>query len=397
VLLDLPPDRLNQVAMAELQQFVDAQQQLMELGVLTPEMLFNDQIARAGAVLENEDEPATVQQPAELMFDAGEGLVFRRDGPLWYRGSSLNPEPSEAALVLEVLDHLGAERVVVGHTPNHTGRISTRFEGAVVMADTGMLTDHYGGQASAIELRDGVCYEVYAGKGSIPLRAQRWALTPSMFSGPEDVVAFLQSAPVVSIQPLGTGSTDPQEVILASNGRRLRAVFKDVDVEGHRFGGEVAAYRLDQLLGLSMVPPTVLREINGVRGSLQLWVTDAINEEDLRGEDLKPSDPAALTDQQRRADVFDVLILNIDRNSSNTLITPRNWKIHLIDHEAAFAPRLPPELFLEDGRSKLDADLAAQLAALDPDALRHLMAGLLSDDQIATLLQRRDLLLTIDS
>ena len=397
ILLDVEPDRINPVAMGELLQFLEAQQQLMELGVLAPEMPYKDQITRVAAFVEHGGQPAEAQEPARLMFQAAEGMVFRRDGPLWYRGSSLNPEAGEAALVKEVLDHLHVERVVVGHTPNHTGRITTRFEGAVVMADTGMLTAHYGGQPSAVEVKDGVCYEVYAGEGAVPLRAQRWELTPAMFSGPEDVLAFLESAPVVSIQPLGTGSTDPKEVILASNGRRMHAVFKDVDKEGHRHEGEVAAYRLDRMLGLGKVPPTVIREINGTRGSLQLWVANAVNEEDLESEDLRPLDPEAFEDQQRQADVFDVLILNIDRNGSNTLVTPGDWQIHLIDHEAAFAPRLPPAVFLEDGRSKLDDDLAARLAAIDAAEVRSQMAGLLTEEQIATLLKRRDLLIGTDS
>lgn len=393
MLLEVEPDRVNELAMTELRDAVEAQHQLMELGVLAPEMTFKDQITRVAAIVGQDGEPTETVEAARRMFHAAEGMVFRRDGPLWYRGSSLNPENDEEALVQQVLDHLGAERVVVGHTPNHTGRISTRFDGAVVMADTGMLTDHYGGQASAVEITDGVLYEMYAGEGSVPLRAQRWELTPAMFSGLADTVAFLESAPVVSIQPLGTGSTEPQEVILASDGRRMRAVFKDVDVEGHRFGGEVAAYKLDRMLALGMVPPTVTREINGTPGSLQLWVAEAINEEDLRSEDLQPADPEAFEDLHRRADVFDVLILNVDRNGSNTLVTPGDWEIHLIDHEAAFAPRLPPAFYLADGRSKLDRELAAGLAALDPTEIEAEMEGLLTEEQIAALLQRRELLL----
>ncbi len=228
------------------------------------------------------------------------------------------------------------------------------------------------------------------------LRAQRWALTPAMFSDQEEMAAFLRSAPVVSMWPLGTGSTDPQGVILASNGHRMRAVFKDVDEEGHRYGGEVAAYRLDRMLGLDMVPPTVSRVIDGTPGSLQLWVADAVNEGNLLSEDLRPSDPDAYENQQRRADVFDVLILNIDRNGNNTLITTGDWQVHLIDHEAAFEPRLPPALFLEDGRAKLDDELTSRLAALDPAEVTAEMNSLLTDEQIAVLLERRDLLVGTD-
>ena len=68
--------------------------------------------------------------------------------------------------------------------------------------------------------------------------------------------------------------------------------------------------------------------------------------------------------------------------------------MYLIDHEAAFSPRLPAAFYLEDGRSKLDGELAGRLRTLDPNAVRAELAGLLSKEQIDAVLQRRDLLLT---
>jgi len=395
-LLEIDRNRINTVAMGQLRRCMEAQQRLMELGVLAPEMSFKSQIADIGELLETENGDLEVLELAAEMFTAAEGLVFRRDGPLWYRGSALNPEFSEQQLVEDVLKHIGAERVVVGHTPVHTDRISTRFDGAVVLADTGMLNEHYGGRASAVVMMDGVLYEAYHGEGTRSLSDQQWHQTPEMFSSDEDHARFLESAQVVFMKDIGSGTTRPMEVWLADNGRRCRAVFKSIDDGDRRYFHEVAAYRLDVLLGLGMVPPTVVREIAGTAGSLQLYLENVINEEDRIAEDLEPEDPGEFHHQQDRADVFDLLIFNIDRNGSNMLISTVDWKVHLIDHEQAFNPSLPGSYHLEDARAKLDQDFRDLLTALEPAELRAEMDALLTPEQIDALLERRDLLLGDD-
>ncbi len=397
MLLEIEPDQINPVAMGELRQFMDARQRLMEFGVLGPEMSYNQQISQVSEIVEDPTSRPEVVAAAKQLFQAAEGMVFRRDGPLWYRGLALNPEVDEQALVDDVLEHVGADRVIVGHTPVHTDRIATRFDGAVVMADTGMLTEHYGGRASAVEMTDGVLSALYTGEGAMALEDQRWDLTPGLFSGPDEVVVFLESAPAVSIELVGSGSTHPKEVILADNGRRCRAIFKDVDEGDRSYANEIAAFKLDRMLGLGMVPPTVVREINGTTGSLQLYVENAINEEDRLAEDLWPADRSGFQEQRERAGVFDVLIFNIDRNGSNTLITTNDWQIHLIDHEQALKPSLPSPYHLEDGRGLLDGDFAAALAALDPEEVRAEIGDLLTDQEIDALFERRDLILADDT
>lgn len=393
MLLDVEPDRINSVAMAELRSCVEAQQRLEELGVLAPEMTYKQQLSTVSAILEDpKSEPDVVAQ-AERFFLAAEGMVFRRDGPLWYRGLALNPVGDEQEMVDDVLAHLDADRVVIGHTPVHTDRITTRFDGAVVMADTGMLTEHYGGRASALEMTNGVIAALYTGQVGEPLEEQRWDLTPGLFGGAEELASFLGSASVVHTEPVGAGSTDPRTVILADNGRRCRAIFKDIDQGDRHYTKEVAAYRLDRMLGLGMVPPTVVREINGTTGSLQAWVENAINEEDRLAEDLAPVDDGDFEEQRDHAGVFDVLIFNIDRNGSNTLITTSDWQIHLIDHEQALKPSVPSPYHLDAGRAMLDEDFAAALAGLDAELVRAELGGLLSEEQIEALLKRRDLLL----
>jgi hypothetical protein len=256
-----------------------------------------------------------------------------------------------------------------------------------------MLNEHYGGRASAVVMNDGILYEAYTGEGERVLSDQRWQYTPEAFASDEDYLRFLESASVVFMRDIGSGTTRPLEVWMADNGRRSRAVFKTIDVGDRRWAHEVAAYRLDRLLGHGMVPPTVEREIAGGTGSLQLWVEDAINEEDRVAEDLQPPDPAEFRHQRDHADVFDLLIFNVDRNATNMLISNADWKISLIDHEQAFKPSLPSRYHLEDARSKLDEDFRELLTGLDADAVGEELGDLLTDEQLDALFARLQLLL----
>ena len=76
--------------------------------------------------------------------------------------------------------------------------------------------------------------------------------------------------------------------------RTLRAIFKDENTQHRgtfRYGDgrevpvvkdsylhEIAAYELDALLGLEIVPPCVERKLFSRKGSLCLWVEDSITE-----------------------------------------------------------------------------------------------------------------------
>jgi hypothetical protein len=220
LLLELQPDEVNRVAMGELRGFVASQQRLLELGVLGPQMSYAEQVVAVNQLAHDRaaarsTEPKESVELARTMFELGDGLVFRPDGPLWYRGTSLNPDAEERPLVDEVLAHLGAASVVVGHTPSHTTRVVTRFDDRVVMADTGMLASHYEGRPSAVEIRNGQLLAVYPGEGERVVAAQRWELTGDRFSGDADLEEFLRTAQVVWKEEVGSGSTRPLQIGLA--------------------------------------------------------------------------------------------------------------------------------------------------------------------------------------
>jgi hypothetical protein len=216
--------------------------------------------------------------------------------------------------------------------------------------------------------------------------------------------SWLAHAEIVGVEELAAGITNPQRVTLSKDGVELRAVFKQLSTDfgvgdrqkalnfSDRFEFEVAAYRLDRLLGLDMVPVTVPRTVNGRRGVLQFWIDGAINLRQMIERQLQPEGWCDADAQYNLMNVFDVLIHNTDRTQENALFT-RDWTLVLIDHSRAFAtytkdPRL---LYLE--KPRVPAALAARLQALDAATLHEALGPWLHRRQIDAILKRRDRLL----
>lgn len=224
------------------------------------------------------------------------------------------------------------------------------------------------------------------------------AAPPSPFQGP-GLERFLRDARVVRIKPIGRGITHPYRVTLTLDGRTRDAVWKTIDIPKSRSGrtkdfgdtyrAECAAYQLDRLLGLDMVPATVQRTIDGHRGSLQLWIAPAMSEAQRRRKNLQPPDREAWDRQAFRVRLFDNLIFNPDRNLNNLLVTPE-WQIRLIDHSRAFRTR--ESLRDPQGLTRFSRPLLAASQRLDVAMLRQHLGPYLTDVQIRAILRRRDMI-----
>ena len=147
----------------------------------------------------------------------------------------------------------------------------------------------------------------------------------------EELEHFLRKAKITERKKIGKGITNPEKVTLELDGAVRHAIFKRVDKKHDNWRYEVAAYELDKLLGLGMVPPTVKRGIRGRKGCLQLWVTGTVMFE-FEGE---------FTDMDRWREqvsvmwLFDDLIANIDRHLNNAMVSP-DHRLMLIDNSKTF-------------------------------------------------------------
>jgi hypothetical protein len=224
-----------------------------------------------------------------------------------------------------------------------------------------------------------------------------------------EIERFLTHGRVVSAVEIGNGITRPKKVILEQDGVQMKAAFKTVAIDHQnkkvRVGDKVtfgftdnyqyerAAYLVDRLLGMRMVPVAVLREIDGEPGVLIEWISDAVDEIDRVTRKIDPPEPDRLLYQQEIMRVFDLLILNDDRNSTNQLITTADWKLHLIDHSRSFRlTKLSPG-DSERQPLRIPRWLHENLRALDGKELLVQLKGLMSRVRIKAVLSRRDRLL----
>jgi hypothetical protein len=217
-----------------------------------------------------------------------------------------------------------------------------------------------------------------------------------------DREAFLLEADVVGTRPAG-GSTGSLRATLRKGDfvhdahiqtineqKSQQSLSSGLDLDFRdSYRNNVAAYRLDRMLELGMVPVTVVRSYEGKAGAFTWWVDDVqMTEKDRRDKQLPAPDVEAWNRQMSVVRIFDQLIYNADRNLGNLLID-KSWGIWMIDHTRAF------KIFkvLKDEKSLTEfceRDLFGALRRLDKPALRATMAGLLNEGQVNAVLARRD-------
>jgi len=90
-------------------------------------------------------------------------ILLAKDGPVWSRHYSDNPDVEDCRLLEDTLDSLGARRMVVGHTVRDEG-ISPACGDLVWRIDVG-LARHYGGTPAVLELQNGRTRVI---KGEVP-------------------------------------------------------------------------------------------------------------------------------------------------------------------------------------------------------------------------------------
>ena len=125
------------------------------------------EMMRAAMLVLEPEEPSADMPPADMppdlarVLDIRETFLMGSDGPFWFRGYAKWDDPTGLEQMPPILDSLGAERVVVGHTPQRRGRIETRFGGGVYLIDTGMLEEVYKGRPAALVIEGGQVRALY--------------------------------------------------------------------------------------------------------------------------------------------------------------------------------------------------------------------------------------------
>jgi hypothetical protein len=151
---------------------------------------------------------------------------------------------------------------------------------------------------------------------------------------------------------------------------------------------EEAAWHVSEVMGWSIVPPTLVRDGPAGRGMVQLWI-EADEDADIlrmiltRDERLRPMA------------VFDVLVNNADRKGGHLLVT--GDEVHGCDHGICFAttPKLRTVLWGWRGEPLTDEERGAleRVCAAIDGQLGARLARLLDDAEIGAIRARAERLL----
>ncbi len=159
---------------------------------------------------------------------------------------------------------------------------------------------------------------------------------------------------------------------------------------------DLAAYELNKLLDLNIVPPTVEREVEGRKGSLSLLIEKAITEEARRNNNIEPPDSKSFKDSLEELTVFENLTYSDSYCAEGDLpdiliMRKEDWKIWRVDFSEAFAPF--PELIPECRITRCSKKLYQNLQNLDDETIKTKLSLYLNDEEIGALLERKKIII----
>jgi len=338
-----------------------------------------------------------VNAAIRTVMKLNKGSIHGPDSPLWYRGTvGCGPLIEEEKLTAS-LEALEAERVVIGHTTTLTRRVLERMNGRVIEIDTGMLKASYQGSGNALVIEGDSMYVVAETSSEtyppVPHPRRVGFRTEAM-----DAKQLTQVLAAGDITPTSTPQSGKTTVNVTHFGESVAAVFEET-ARGKDVYPELAAYRLDMMLGLDMVPVTVAREIGGRKGSLQFIPDNMIDDVDRSAKSRGGSSWCPLADQWQAMYIFDALTYNEGRSRRNMMYSIDNWQLILTEHNRTFStrrgfPRHVANMEAQSGEKlEIGDGWKIALEELTDDYLKEELGDVLDKNHIGAIAKRRNDLL----
>ena len=201
---------------------------------------------------------------------------------------------------------------------------------------------------------------------------------------------WLREAPIQKSESIPVGVTQPTRVYFAGDGPAASAAWKPLAPGRYKgfwesYKSEIAAYELDKLLELNMVPPTVERTVRGERGAMVMWVNGVTAWQPRMT--VHAPDPVAWSRQLSRMRLFDWLVANIDRNAGNILLDG-DYHLVLIDHSRAFTSTT--DLTRMAPPTRIDVGVWERMLALTMPDLEARLGKWVGRGELRAMLRRRD-------
>ena len=209
-----------------------------------------------------------------------------------------------------------------------------------------------------------------------------------------EVEDYLRTAECVGMEnfPIGTSSQNSapmaKRCVLRPGGPVARMLWKPLAPAVFRgfiesTEGNLAAYALDRLLRMDMVPPVVARELLSHKGAATFWVENVT----IPTPDKSPvaAEQAYWDLQIVRMTMFDNLIGNKGRTLNN-MLRDGAGNLILLDHSRAFGTSTE----LPQSMPRVEREFWASIEALTRKQLDTALSRWLEAEEIAAVLGRRD-------
>lgn len=334
-------------------------------------------------------------------------ILYMPDSPQWNRDFATKGEKSYQQVVDKILRNLNAKYMVIAHTPpgspvipeNQQDEIvyRTRFNKKIWMIDTG-ISDYYYGIMSYLRIDEGNFImtewrDVEYAEGSSFEATE----TDPAEQNREEVEYYLMNAAVINVNKGAVpGRTAAWTVELDDGEIKRRAMFKTIDAqrpaslpESYKY--ELAAYALDKLLDFQRLPPTLEREIEDTRGSLQVRIENCMGLDKQRREEITPPNPQALSNALEEINVFENLVYSLREELDDILIQIESWRVFRVDFSEAFEPSL--DLIPDQQITRCSEKLFNNLQSLSDDVIKVRLESYLNDDEMSALLTRKALII----
>jgi hypothetical protein len=152
---------------------------------------------------------------------------------------------------------------------------------------------------------------------------------------------------------------------------------------------EIAGYKLDRVLDLDMVPPTVEVRYNGEMAALQLWVLNTRMLKELNERNVRAPDPVKWNYQLHRAHAFENLVANLDDKEGSPIVDAE-WNLIVLDHSLAFTNTLAQPYEIGRQLNQIDRPFFDRIKALDKATVKRAIGNLVDAGALDALFARRD-------
>jgi hypothetical protein len=198
--------------------------------------------------------------------------------------------------------------------------------------------------------------------------------------------AYIRDTPIDHFEEVPIGVTHPKRAYFKPGGLVGSVAWKILP-PGRPAGywesykSEIAAYELDKLLDMGMVPVAVEKKWNHETAAAILWLSPIHPWKEMEPK----AKPAKWVRQVSRMKMFDNFICNKDRNAGNLLVDD-DWNLYLIDHSRAFVTDKDMAVKMQS----IDREFWQRIQELDEAKLTAALGTWVDKANIRAMLARRD-------